>query len=111
MENSISTHGNIHETTGKINEQCEWDILATKCSKWEILGAKNKEGSLDDQKKNCQKKIKNCQLNFAPERRKEGTKKEGMKEGGREERRKEKGKREKKTEYFFFDAFEQLDLP
>ena len=37
------------ETSGKI-EQCEWEILATKCSKWEILAAKTKEWSLDDQK-------------------------------------------------------------
>ena len=44
-------HWTNAETSRKIDEQCEWEILATKCSKWEILAAKTKEGSLDDQKK------------------------------------------------------------
>ena len=35
------------ETSGKVDEQCEWEILATKCSNWKILAAKTKE-SLDD---------------------------------------------------------------
>ena len=62
-------------------------------------------------KKKLPKKIKNCQLNFAPEK-KEGRnkgKKEGRREGGRNEGRK-KGKGKKKLN-IFFDAFEQLDLP
>ena len=66
MENTINTyknHGKNPETSGEMDEQCKWEILATKCSKWEILAAKTKEGSLDDQKNKCKKK---CQLNFAP---------------------------------------------
>ena len=43
------------ETSRKIDEQCEWEILAIKCSKWEILAAKTKEGNLDDQKKHTKK--------------------------------------------------------
>ena len=58
-ENSIETIGKKTETSRKIDEQCEWEILATKCSKWVILVAKTKEGSLDDQKKiHTQKKKK-----------------------------------------------------
>ena len=58
-------HGTNSETSGTIDEQCEWEILATKCSKLDILAAKTKEGSLDDQKKKkCKKK---CQLNSAPD--------------------------------------------
>ena len=64
MENSIKPWNKSPETSGKIDEQCEWEILATKCSKWEILAAKTKEGSLDDQKK--MQKI--CQFNFAPQK-------------------------------------------
>jgi len=57
MENSIKTIEKNPETSGAIDEQCEWEILATKCSKWEILAAKTKEGSLDDPpKQKCQKK-------------------------------------------------------
>ena len=48
------------ETNRKIDEQCEWEILATKCSIWEILVAKTKEGSLDDP----QKKTKNKSYPF-----------------------------------------------
>ena len=51
MENSIKTIEKNPETSGQIDEQCEWEILATKCSKWGILAAKTKEGRLDDQKK------------------------------------------------------------
>ena len=43
-------HRKNPETSRKIDEQCEWESFATKCSKWEILAAKTKEGSLDDQK-------------------------------------------------------------
>ena len=53
-------------------------------------------------KKKHAKKIKNCQLNFAPEK-KEGRnkgKKEGRREGGRNEGRK-KGKGKKKLNNFF----------
>ena len=57
-ENSIETIGKKTETSRKIDEQCEWEILATKCSKWVILVAKTKEGSLDDQKKNKQRNKK-----------------------------------------------------
>ena len=53
MENSIKPWNKNPETSGKIDEQCEWEILA----------AKTKEGSLDDKKK-CKKK---CQFNFAPQ--------------------------------------------
>ena len=53
-------HGTNSETSGKIDEQCEWEILATKCSNWEIWAAKTKEGSLDDKKTNCR-------LNSAPD--------------------------------------------
>ena len=63
---------------------------------------KSKEGSLDDPKKKMPKKIKNCQLNFAPEK-KEGRnkgKKEGRREGGRNEGKK-KGKGKKKLNNFF----------
>ena len=55
-ENSIETIEKKTETSRKIDEQCEWEILATKCSKWVILVAKTKEGSLDDQKKKQTKK-------------------------------------------------------
>ena len=48
MENSISAMGKNMEPVEKMDEQCGWEILATKCSKWEILAAKTKEGSLDD---------------------------------------------------------------
>ena len=59
MDNSIKNNGKNPETSGKIDEQCEWEILATNCSKWEIyLAAKTKEGSLDDQK-NAKKKHAN----------------------------------------------------
>ena len=55
MDNSIKNNGKNPETSGKNDEQCEWEILATNCSKWEIyLAAKTKEGSLDD-KKNAKK--------------------------------------------------------
>jgi hypothetical protein len=47
------------ETSGKIDEHCEWETLTTKCSIWEILTAKTKERSLDDPKKNAKKIIAN----------------------------------------------------
>ena len=50
MENPIETIEKKLETSWKIDEQGEWEILATQCSKWVILVAKTKEGSLDDQK-------------------------------------------------------------
>jgi hypothetical protein len=46
MENSINPWNKNPETSAKIEEQCEWEILA----------AKTKEGSLDDKKK-MQKKM------------------------------------------------------
>jgi hypothetical protein len=49
MENSVKTMEQILKPVDKNDEQCEWEILATKCSKWEILAAKTKEGSLDNQ--------------------------------------------------------------
>ena len=52
-------HGTNSETSGEIDEQCEWGILATKCSNWKKITAKTKEGNLDDKK--------NCQLNSAPD--------------------------------------------
>ena len=51
MENSIETIDKKPETSRKVDEQCEWEILATQCSKWVILVAKTKEGSLDNKKK------------------------------------------------------------
>ena len=60
---------------------------------------KARKGAWTTKKKRLPKKIKNCQLNFAPEK-KEGRnkgKKEGRREGGRNEGRK-KGKGKKKTE-------------
>ena len=62
-EHSIITMEKKHETSGETDEQCEWDILATTCSKWEILAANTKEGSLDDQKKTK----KTNKLNSAPD--------------------------------------------
>ena len=70
---------------------------------------KARKGAWTTKKKIAKKKIAN--LISRPKRRKEGTKeKEGRREGGRNEGRK-KGKGKKTTEYVFFDAFEQLDLP
>ena len=63
MENSIETIEKKLETSWKIDEQGEWEILATQCSKWVILVAKTKEGSLDDQK---QKDKYICRFNSAP---------------------------------------------
>jgi hypothetical protein len=34
MDNSIKNNGKNPETSGKNDEQCEWEILATNCSKW-----------------------------------------------------------------------------
>ena len=62
MQNSINTMEKIMKPVEKNDEKCEWEILATKCSKWEILAAKTTEGSLDDQEKQWQKKQ---QLNSA----------------------------------------------
>ena len=63
-------------------------------------------------KKKHAKKIKNCQLNFAPEK-KEGRnkgKKEGRREGGRNEGRK-KGKGKKKLNNFFLMLSSSLISP
>ena len=72
-------HGQNSENDGKLDKN-HWNkswnqwknwwtvrmILATKCSKWNILVAKTKEGNLDDQKKTHAKKTnKHCQLSFA----------------------------------------------
>ena len=60
---------------------------------------KARKGAWTTQKKKLPKKMKNCQLNFAPEK-KEGRnkgKKEGRREGKRNEGRK-KGKGKKRTE-------------
>jgi hypothetical protein len=54
MENSIKTVEKNPETSGKIDER-QWEVLATKCSKWEILAAQTKERSLDEPKKKCKK--------------------------------------------------------
>jgi ABC-type sulfate transport system substrate-binding protein len=43
MENSIKTMEQNPETSGKIDEHCKWEILATKA-------AKTKEGNLDEKK-------------------------------------------------------------
>ena len=70
--------------------------------KWEILGAKSKEGPGRPKKKLPKKK--KIQLNFAPEK-KEGRKeqrKEGRKEGGTKEGKREKGK---KNRIIFFWCF------
>jgi hypothetical protein len=45
MENSIETIEKKTESSPKIDEHCEWEILATKCSKWVTLVAKSKEGA------------------------------------------------------------------
>jgi hypothetical protein len=68
MENSIKTIEENPETSGQIDEQCEWEILATKCSKWGILAAKTKEGSLDDQKKNAPLQKKPTEFRLHSER-------------------------------------------
>ena len=50
MDNSTKAMEQILKPLEKIDEQCEWEILATKCSDWEILAAKTKEGNLDYKK-------------------------------------------------------------
>ena len=60
-------HGQTNEKNGKLikpiekksetSEHCEWEILTTKCSIWEILIAETKERNLDDPKKMPKKSL------------------------------------------------------
>ena len=61
----IETIEQKHETNRKIDEQCEWEILATKCSKWVFFGCKNQGREPGRPKIKIKiKKRKKCALNL-----------------------------------------------